>query len=457
VPPFLTDERPDNALTLTVIRAGDWDAWLAEADARSWLERSGFTGKPGASTLVPAADGGVAVAVAVVPDADTLWDWAGLPAALPEGTWELVTPLDSAAATRMALGWTLGTYRFERYKKSPAKFATLLWPVVAERDAVTRAERAMHLVRDLITTPAGDMGPAELEQTARDLAAAHGATIDCIVGDDLLVANYPAVHAVGRASARPPRLIDLRWGDENAPKLTLVGKGVCFDTGGLNVKPAGGMKLMKKDMGGAVHVLGLAAMIMDAGLPVRLRVLVPAVENAIAGNAMYPLDVIPTRDGQTIEIGHTDAEGRVILSGALAEARSEDPALIIDIATLTGAARVALGTELPALFCNDDATAAGILAGGEAEADNLWRMPLWQDYRGHIEGKTADLTNSAETGFGGAITAALFLESFVDADIPWVHIDVMGWNSRTRPGRPEGGEAMGMRALFAYISEKFGG
>ncbi|MCP5366691.1 MAG: leucyl aminopeptidase family protein [Hyphomicrobiales bacterium] len=456
MPPFLTDDRPADALDLHIVRAGAWADWLASAPQRAWIEQGGTSGKAGTCVLLPGPDGGLAGAVAVVPDTDVVWDWAGLPTALPERTVAIVTDLDAASATRAALGWTLGTYRYDRFKKSDARFATLVWPAAADRGRVARTEAATRLVRDLINTPAGDMGPPELEAAARDLADRFGAEIHVTVGDDLLAANYPAIHAVGRAAAKAPRLIDLRWGDPAAPRLTLVGKGVCFDTGGLDIKPAAGMKLMKKDMGGAAHVLGLASMVMDAGLPVRLRVLVPAVENAIAGNALYPLDVIRTRHGQTVEIGHTDAEGRVILSDALAEASSEKPELIIDVATLTGAARVALGTELPALFCNDDDVAQALLDGGRAEADNLWRMPLWQDYRPLVEGKTADLTNSPEGGFGGAITAALFLESFVAKGLPWIHIDVMAWNTRSRPGRPEGGEAMGLRALYALVSGKFG-
>jgi leucyl aminopeptidase len=283
--------------------------------------------------------------------------------------------------------------------------------------------------------------------------------VSVIVGDDLLDAGYPAIHTVGRASARAPRLIDIVWGNADAPKVTLIGKGVCFDSGGLDLKPSSGMKLMKKDMGGAAHVLGLASMVMDAKLPVRLRVLIPAVENSVDGSAMRPLDVVPTRKGLTIEIGNTDAEGRVVLADALAEAVRDAPDLIIDCATLTGAARVALGTEIPALFCNDDEMAAGILANSALVGDPVWRMPLWQDYNTHVDGKVADVTNAPESGFGGAITAALFLERFVQPDSgdapAWAHLDMMAWNLSSRPGRPEGGEAMGLRALFAYLKERF--
>jgi len=316
-------------------------------------------------------------------------------------------------------------------------------------------------VRDLINTPASDMGPAQLANAARAVAKQRKAKLSVTVGDALLEKGYPAIHAVGRASAQAPRLLDMNWGAKDAPRVTLVGKGVCFDSGGLDLKSSSNMKLMKKDMGGAALVLGLAAMIMDAGLPVRLRVLIPAVENSVDGSAMRPLDVVPTRKGLTIEIGNTAAEGRAILADALAEAVTDAPELIIDCATLTGAARVALGTEVPALFCNDDEMAAGILANSALVSDPLWRLPLWQGYKSQVDGKVADVTNAPEGGYGGAITAALFLERFVQpakGEAPsWAHIDMMAWNLSSRAGRPEGGEAMAMRALFAYLQERFGG
>ena len=301
------------------------------------------------------------------------------------------------------------------------------------------------------------MGPADLAESAKKTAEDHGATVRIVVGDELLDKGFPAVHAVGRAAAadRAPRLIDLTWGEPSHPKVTLVGKGVCFDSGGLDLKSAAHMKLMKKDMGGGAHVLGVASMIMDAKLPVRLRVIIPAVENSVSGSALRPLDVVPTRKGTTIEIGNTDAEGRVILADALTEASGDTPELLVDFATLTGAARIALGAELPALYSNDNEIAAALLAHGERESDPLWRMPLYQPYRKLIDGKVADITNSADTPLGGSITAALFLQEFVEPDIPWVHIDVMAWNPSSRPGRPEGGEAMGMRAVYVLISEKF--
>ncbi|MHC8508187.1 MAG: leucyl aminopeptidase family protein [Rhodospirillales bacterium] len=421
--------------------------------------------------------------------------------ALPPGGYVIDPKPGAKAAEDAVLAFALAAYRF-LLNPAPAgakPVKQLVRPRMAE-NAYARAlsaARATWLARDLITMPANRMGPAALAKAARAEAKRAGAEISVITGGDLLKKGWPAVHAVGRAAAEPPRLIDLRWGRETHPKLTLIGKGVTFDTGGLDIKPAGAMKLMKKDMGGAAQILGLAAMVMDAGLPVRLRVLIPAVENSIAGNAMRPLDVIDTRAGLSIEIGHTDAEGRVILADALFEAARERPALMIDCATLTGAARVALGTELPALFCNDDASAKRLVDLGAAVDDPLWRLPLWRPYARHVAAaKAADVTNAPETGFAGAITAALFLERFVNAGAakakppqktargrkasasapvpahqarascgvhnaaedapPWAHVDLMAYNTSSRPGRPEGGEAMGLRALFALIEDRFG-
>jgi leucyl aminopeptidase len=295
-----------------------------------------------------------------------------------------------------------------------------------------------------------------LADAAVTVAQNAGAKHRVITGDALLAENYPTIHAVGRASSRQPRLVDIRWGDERAPKVTLVGKGVCFDSGGLDLKPASGMKMMKKDMGGAAIMLGLAQAAMQGGLPVRLRVLLPLVENAVSGNAMRPLDIVKTRKGITVEIGNTDAEGRLILCDALAEACTEQPAMLVDAATLTGAARVALGPELPALFCNDDGLAAGLIAAGMAEDDPMWRMPLWRSYRKLLDSKAADINNVSDGPHAGAITAALYLQEFVEPGIPWAHLDVMAWNAKARPGRPEGAEAQTLRAVYAYIAGRFG-
>jgi leucyl aminopeptidase len=426
----------------------------------AWLAATGFTGEAGKTALVPGTEGQLAMVVQGVSADEPLWALAGLPDSLPEGTYRLGFDSESlfgkGAGTRLALGWALGSYVFSRYKAPKRKFAQLVWPESADRAAVAGLAEGLTLARDLINTPTEDMGPAELAGAATKLAERHGAKIKLIVGDELLAQNYPTIHAVGRASDRAPRLIDITWGKETAPKLTLVGKGVCFDTGGLDIKPASGMKMMKKDMGGSATVLGLAHAIMASGLDVRLRVLVPAVENSISGNAFRPMDVFKTRKGLTVEIGNTDAEGRLILCDALAEAVTEEPALLIDMATLTGAARVALGPELPVMFSNDDTVAAELLAAGTAEGDPLWRLPLWKPYRKYLDSKVADINTASDSGFAGAITAALYLQEFVGTKVPWIHIDTFAWNQSTRAGRPEGGEGLALRALFHLVQKRFG-
>jgi leucyl aminopeptidase len=423
------------------------------AAGKPWLALNEFRGKPGTVAWLPDARGRPGLVLLGVEGDRDIWSYAALRQALPVGVYRLDSELSPEAATRAALGWALAGYAFTRYKKNEKKRPHLEWPKAADRAAVGRATESIFLVRDLINTPAGDMGPAELADAAKAVARAHGAKFNVVVGEQLLRQNFPAVHAVGRASSRAPRLIDIAWGT-GGPLIALIGKGVCFDSGGLDLKPANGMLLMKKDMGGGAHVLALAQMIMAARLPVRLRVLVPAVENSVSGDAYRPLDVLQTRKGLTVEVGNTDAEGRLILSDALAEASSEKPALMIDFATLTGAARVALGTELPAMFCNDDATADALLRHGLAEDDPLWRMPLHKGYRSQLDSPVADLNNVTEGGYAGAITAALFLQEFVEPGIPWVHIDLMAWNVANRPGRPKGGEAMALRAVYALIAEK---
>jgi leucyl aminopeptidase len=384
----------------------------------------------------------------------SLWDFGALATKLPAGTWKLgdtgaISPTDAA----VAIG--LGTWRFERYRSKKGKAGPkIMWPAGADKARVSAIVESVCLARDLITTPSSDMGPAELAAAVQALGKTHKAKVSVIVGDDLLKKNYPMVHAVGRASSRAPRLIDLTWGKASDPKVTLVGKGVCFDTGGLDLKPASGMLNMKKDMGGAATMLAVAGMIMGTGLPVRLRLLIPAVENSVSGNAFRPLDVVPTRKGITVEIGNTDAEGRLILCDALHEGASEKPTVMIDCATLTGAARVALGTDLPALFCNDDALADQLIASGTAVAEPVWRMPLFKGYRRLLDSKVADINNAPGVAFGGAITAALYLQEFVPDDVPWAHFDMMAWNNAAKPGRPEGGEAQAARAIFGAIEKR---
>ncbi len=445
-----------DAVPVFPIRQSDFADWHGRQDERvqRWVDSTSFEAKPGSRSMIPGKDGTLDHVLFGISDCPSVWDWAALPVGLPSGIYRLAEIAEDQIETAI-LAWGLATYQFNRYRMPQLVPPRLVCPEGESGTAAIRAADASYLVRDLINTPANDMGPDSLSDAAAALAKVHGAEFRAIVGDDLLDQNYPAIHAVGRANDRAPRLIDITWGDRAAPKVTLVGKGVCFDTGGLDLKPPSAMETMKKDMGGAAHVLGVASMVMSANLPVRLRVLIPAVENSVSANAMRPGDVIPTRKGLTIEIGNTDAEGRVVLSDALTEAASENPDMIIDFATLTGAGRIALGTDLPALFSNDDKLAADLMTAGTAQNDALWRMPLWQDYAHQIRGKVADITNSSGARFGGAITAALFLERFIEPDIPWAHIDLMAWNLSARTGRPEGGEAMGMRAVFQMMSARY--
>lgn len=439
------------------------------ARVRAWVEAAGFKARPGERCLMADAAGGLDTVFLGLPGADApgpvddgaLWAFAGCATGLPPGTYALAGRPSATLSDQAALGWALGAYQFTRYRKVTQLPARLVWPERADRAAVEGAALATYLVRDLINTPAGDMGPPELVAAARDMAKPFGAKVQVIAGDQLLRRNYPAIHAVGRAAEKAPRLIDLRWAprarSKTLPRVTVCGKGVCFDSGGLDLKSAAGMLHMKKDMGGAAQALGLARMIMAAKLPVNLRVLIPAVENSVAGNAYRPRDVLPTRKGLTIEVGNTDAEGRIVLADALAAACEDGCDLLIDLATLTGAARVALGTGLPALFCNDDRLAERLSRAGQVAADPVWRLPLWQPYREKLDSKVADINNISSGSYGGAITAALFLQEFVTPGTPWIHLDFMAWNEATRPGRPEGGEAQGMRALFELIRHHYTG
>lgn len=454
--PFV--DRSSSSLPLQFVSQSKWVGWLKAQSAarRGWIESLGIAGAPGDLVTLPGGDGKAAGAVLVISDKPTLWDFGALATRLPPGTWRFADDTSPVSPTDAAVAIGLGAWRFDRYRSKKGKAGPrLLWPQGADKARATAIIEAVSLARDLITTPSSDMGPAELAAAVQKVGKAHKATVKVIVGDALLKQNYPMVHAVGRASTRAPRLIDLTWGRARDPKVTLVGKGVCFDTGGLDLKPASGMLTMKKDMGGAATVLAVAAMVMAAKLRVRLRLLIPAVENSVSGNAFRPLDVVPTRKGISVEIGNTDAEGRLILCDALHEGASEKPAMMVDCATLTGAARVALGTDLPALFCNDETLASQLLAQGEAVTDPVWRLPLFAGYRRLLDSKVADINNVSSGGFGGAITAALYLKEFVPDDVPWAHIDMMAWNNSSRPGRPEGGEAQAARAIFAAIEKKF--
>lgn len=443
--------------SLTGVTKSGYDTWLSDQPkpVQTWINGSGFKAKAGAVTIFPDKTGAPNNALVVLEDDQDLWSWGAAAVRLPAGRYCLSPEPGADVAYNACLGWALGSYDFDRYRKRSEPVRELIWPKHADRKLITAMYEGIYLTRDLVNTPASDMGPEELAAAASALSQTFGAHCETIVGEDLLTQNFPMIHAVGRASTRAPRLIDLRWGNPGHPKVTLVGKGVCFDTGGLDLKPSSGMLMMKKDMGGAAQVLGLSRMIMEMELPVCLRVLIPAVENSVSGNAFRPLDILNTRKGLTVEVGNTDAEGRLVLGDALALACEETPELLIDFATLTGAARVALGTDLPALFCNSDTLAVALSQGGLTAKDPTWRLPLHQAYTGMLDSKIADTNNVSSGGYAGAITAALFLEKFVEPDVEWAHFDLMSWNTSTKPGRPEGGEAQGIRGVFLALQDRF--
>jgi leucyl aminopeptidase len=449
-----------SAIPITFVTKATWEPIAAALDgpARRFAEANGFAAKAGQYLALPAANGDVShVLFGLGETSDRAHDpfLAGkLPGLLPAGRFRFANaPHDMHLAV---LAFALGSYRFSRYRKVDAPKARLVPPDGVDIADISRMAEAAALARDLINTPANDMGPAELEAAARNLASDYDTSFDCIIGDELLKRNFPLIHAVGMASPRAPRLIDFAWGDPAHPKVTLVGKGVCFDTGGVDLKPSSGMLIMKKDMGGAANVLALAQMIMDAKLKVRLRVLIPAVENAVAGNAFRPLDIFPSRKGPTVEIGNTDAEGRLVLADALALADEETPDLLIDLGTLTGAARVALGPDLPPFYTNDDKLALDVARCADAENDPLWRMPLWPRYDAWLDSKVADINNAPSGGFAGSITCALFLQRFVESAKSWLHVDIYGWTPSAKPARPEGGECQAARAIYKMLSERYG-
>ncbi|HTH68011.1 MAG TPA: leucyl aminopeptidase family protein [Rhodanobacter sp.] len=454
-------ERPSGPRRSIAIETTDAKHYAATrkrltAAQRRWLTDSGFAAAPDTFALL-ADDAGKLVRVLAGVDARApLTALAALPCALPEANYHLADEGVLDDPLQAALGWALGAYQFGRYrqpKRAPARL------VVSSADLAQLAPlvEATAQVRDLVNTPTEDMGPAQLADAVRQLGKTHRAKVREWVGDDLLKANFPTIHAVGRAGSRPPRLVELTWGKAGDPSLVLIGKGVCFDTGGLNLKSGDGMRWMKKDMGGAAHAIALAGLVMQAKLPLSLTLLIPAVENSVAGNAMRPGDVITTRAGITVEVDNTDAEGRLVLCDALAYAAERQPQLIIDFATLTGAARVALGPDLPALFANGDALAEAAVAAGTQVGDPLWRLPLWRPYRRMLESHVADIANAGPSRHAGAITAALYLERFVPDTIEWLHLDTYAWNDSDRPGRPRGGEAMGVRALFEFLQRRHRG
>jgi leucyl aminopeptidase len=450
---------PADAVPIALVTPEEMSGLALGAAEANWARANGFKARLGQTLRLPAPDGGIARVLIGWGDAAArarerlhLGEFART---APSGRYRLVTPLDADAAQEAALGWRLGRYRFDRYKRAGEERKAELHVDGVDEERVDRIAEGVFLARDLINTPASDMGPAALESACRGLAARHGAEIAVTTGDALLSANLAMIHAVGRAGPEAPRLIDIGWGDPGHPKVTLVGKGVCFDTGGLDIKPAAGMRLMKKDMGGAAAVLGLAHMVMSLALPVRLRVLVPAVENSIGASSMRPGDILRSHLGPTVEVNNTDAEGRLVLADALALGAEESPALMLDMATLTGAARVALGPDLAPFYTDDEALAAELTEAGRRAADPLWRMPLWPGYERDIEPEIADLDNAPAGGMAGSITAALFLKHFVGG-VTWVHFDIYGWVPKARPGRPRGGECQAARAVLRVLEARFG-
>jgi leucyl aminopeptidase len=450
-----------DALPLHVIESAALDAWLAGQPDRvaQWVRAAGFTGALGKHLLVPDADGRPNMALAgygtAAQRARGRFHLAAVASALPGGVWRIASGLPADRQAEEALGWLLSAYAFDRYRSQTRNPARLVAPAGVDATRLEAIAAGEALTRDLINTPANDMGPDALEAACHALAQRFGAGLEVTRGDALLTQNFPMIHAVGRAAAQEPRLIDMRWGD-SGPRLTLVGKGVCFDTGGLNIKPASSMGLMKKDMGGAATVLGLAQMIMALGLPLRLRVLIPAVENAISAGAMRPGDILPSRKGLSVEINNTDAEGRLVLADALALGAEESPDLMVSMATLTGAARVAVGPDLAPYFTDDAGVVAALESAAARVADPVWRLPFWTPYEAEIEPGIADLDNAPKSGFAGAITAALFLRRFAGDAARYTHFDIYGWQPSAAPARPKGGVGMGARALLDALPEVLG-
>ncbi|HEX8365174.1 MAG TPA: leucyl aminopeptidase family protein [Allosphingosinicella sp.] len=457
--PLLQPDKGQAAIPLVLVDKAGFEAWLKRQPAavRNAVAAQGFRGEGFQLAFLPGNRDSWSALLGVA-NVEELSPWclAKAAEALPEGTYRV----EARSPGPAALGWLLGQYRFARYKeeKAPKGPRVLLTDRPAAIEEHLALAEATFLVRDLVNTPTEDLGPKQLEEAAAALARELKAEIKVTAGAEL-ESGYPMVAAVGRAAApdRAPRMIELRWGDRRHPKLAIIGKGVCFDSGGLDIKSADGMRLMKKDMGGAAHALALARLVIARKLPVRLHVLVPAVENAISAAAFRPGDVLRSRKGLTVEIGNTDAEGRLILADALARAAEEEPGMILDFATLTGAARVALGPDLPALFANDDSLADAMLASGTGVSDPLWRMPLWKHYEEMLSSDIADLGNMGEGGMAGAVTAALFLQKFVPDGVPWAHLDTFAWRSAARPGRPKGGDALGLRAAFEMLKARYGG
>ncbi len=454
---FFADQTNAATISIMPLSNDDFNAWLdlQNDHIKSWAKLNDFTAKDGQILLIASSDQTPAMAILGMDDIGDMWAWAGLVEKLPAGQYQIAIKLNQIDANLACLAWAMAQYIFDKYKGNDHQVRQLAWPKNADKKLITCQVEAISLTRDLINTPANDMHPAALAMAAQEVASRHGAEYKVIIGDDLLEQNFPLIHAVGRASINAPRLIDIRWGNVNLPKLTLIGKGVCFDSGGLDLKPSSNMLIMKKDMGGAANILGLAHMIMAMGVDVNLRIIIPAVENSISNNAFRPMDIITSRMGKTVEIGNTDAEGRLVLADAISLACEDNPDLIIDFATLTGASRVALGTDMPSCFTTDDEFSAQLKIESEKIKDHIWEMPLFQPYASQLDSNIAHINSAPSGGYGGAITAALFLKFFLTDSQKWAHFDLMAWNLSNRSGRSMGGEAQAIRAVFEVIKKRY--
>ena len=454
---WIATNKQANSIPIELIRTTELAGWSTKQEVRiqKWLKASGFAAKPHTHCLIPGEEGNIERVLVGVKDFEQAWILGHCAKALPAGVYHIATRLTPERQAAIAITWGLGAYRFKTYKHSESMKVKLKLSDECNHNYVIAMVQSHCKVRDLINMPANDMGPQHLANEMRQIAHQYKGEFREIVGDELIKAGYHATHTVGRASSNLPRLLHLSWGEATHPCVMLVGKGVCFDSGGLDIKPSRGMLLMKKDMGGAAHVLGLSQLILSQQLPIRLEAFIPAVENVVSGNAFKPGDVIRMRDDQTIEIGNTDAEGRLILADALLAAKEIKPDLIIDLATLTGAARVAVGTDIAAFFCNDDKVAQTVSATSQACHEAVWRLPLHNDYETHVDSNIADMNNAGKYPYAGAILAALLLQRFVPPSIPWLHFDMMAWNLTNRPGRPEGGEAMVLKTLFHFIEQRY--
>ena len=456
---YFYKEEDSNSIPVHVVLKPEYAVWKKDQSKyiQNWIESSHFKAKHSASLCVPNSDGKLDSILVVADPENLIWTLSNCPKSLPSGHYHIASgPKDK----QIYLGWGLGAYQFNRYKKKPTNerknnLCKLKIDKAIDKNTLEARLQAVAVVGDMVNTPAVDRGPQHIAEQCENIAKTFNIKVSECVGDDLLAENYPVIHAVGRASVHAPRLIEFNWGDKKHPKVSLIGKGVSFDSGGLDIKSAQGMRYMKKDMGGAAHVAGIALAVMKLNLPIQLQVLIPAVENAISGNAFRPGDVLTSRNGKTIEIDNTDAEGRLVLCDAITKAIEDKPDLIIDFATLTGAARIAVGTEVAAFFSNDDSLAAALAQAAAEVNDPIWQLPLHSEYRYMLDSNVADICNSAGSGYGGAITAALYLKEFVTAETKWIHFDVMAYNMRARAGRPKGGEAMGLRATIKFLQQRY--